>query len=183
MRARVHACVHTCVCVKREGEGRRGREPRYFVRDVHLSHRARRPFVSASFPFGPPRAFYRPSTRSTYPARAHARTCVLSTRKSCVYHSTAASSQPFPPPLVFAYLLARPFVRLTILPYYLQHNVHACVRTCRARVQSVTKKERGIKGARSDPLSRADTTTTTKRFARLREYSRTIAQDFQLSAA
>lgn len=81
------------------------------------------PFRFCLFPFGF-LAFY----RSTYPLLpltiyihmhiyAHARTCVLSTRKSCVYHSTAAfptSSLPSCP------LSARPM----ILPYYLQCNVH-----------------------------------------------------------
>lgn len=124
--------------------------PQYFVGDVHLSHHARRPFVSAFFPSVSSRSIVPPTrsslllytgTRTRVYTRAYARTCVLSTRKSYVYHSTAAfptSSLPSCP------LSARPM----ILPYYLQCNVHLW-----GEGAVIDKKRWGIKATRASNLS------------------------------
>lgn len=119
------ACLRTCVRVRKRAS--------VFCQRRALIPSCTPPFRFCLFPFG-----FLALYRSTYPLlplsihtctythmykRAHARTCVLSTRKSCVYHSTAAfptSSLPSCP------LSIRPM----ILPYYLQCNVHHTGRGC-----------------------------------------------------
>lgn len=123
------ACVRACVCVS---------GPRCFVRDVHLSHHARRPFVSAFFPSVSSRSIVPPTRSSLLPytgahmragTHAHTRTHMRFkyTQKLCL--SFHGSLPYFPPTLLAHYPLVRWFYLIT------------CNVTCiyGARVQSLTK--------------------------------------------
>lgn len=85
------ACV-TCVRVRK-------RTPAFCQRRALIPSCTRRPFVSPFFPsvfsrssiLSPLSSPFSTNTHTHTHAGRHARTCVLSTRKSYVYHSTAAS--------------------------------------------------------------------------------------------
>lgn len=132
--------------------------PRHFVRDVHLSHRAHRPFAFLPFPLRfslppplPSSLCVLSSSRSTYSAHTHTHICTHMrfkyTQKLCLsFHGSLLSpflsfSQPsLPFSLFYLALLAH---HPMISPYYLQRYVHP-----RGENAISDKKQREMKAAR-----------------------------------